>query len=230
MSEQQTTGSLLLIDWQGKLTVGLINLAVWLVGYFSLNKFIEFEVYHTVPALRIDELLLLPLGGWTIFIYNTCYINSSLGIFLLPSKEAAWRFLGAILAAYIINFTLFALWPTTIEAIRETVDPGTMTPVVAWQYQLMHSVDNPYTCFPSLHITNCMLVTLAHWRSPRRYWLLPWAVLIAISTITTGQHVFIDILGGILVACVGTLAAAWLWGPPLDSIDEDRSNQEPRVG
>ncbi|MCH2580613.1 MAG: phosphatase PAP2 family protein, partial [Planctomycetes bacterium] len=78
--------------------------------------------------------------------------------------------------------------------------------------------------------TNCMLVTLAHWRSPRRYWLLPWAVLIAISTITTGQHVFIDILGGILLACVGTLAGAWLWGPPLDSIDEDRSNQEPRVG
>jgi len=105
-----------------------------------------------------------------------------------------------------------------------------MSPAVAWQYQLMHSADNPYTCFPSLHITNCMLVTLAHWRSPRRRWLLPWAVLIAISTITTGQHVFIDILGGILVACAGTLAAAWIWGPPLDSIDEDRSNQEPRVG
>ena len=105
MSESQTEPPLLLKDWQGKLTVGLINLAVWMVGYFSLNKFIEFEVYHKVPALRIDELLLLPLGGWTIFIYNSCYINSSLGIFLLPSKEAAWRFLGAILIAYIINFT-----------------------------------------------------------------------------------------------------------------------------
>ncbi len=55
MPEQQTTGSLLLTDWQGKLTVGLINLAVWLVGYFSLNRFIEFEVYHKVPALRIED-------------------------------------------------------------------------------------------------------------------------------------------------------------------------------
>ena len=230
MPEQQAERSILLTDWQGKLTVGLLNLAVWMVGYFSLNKFIEFEVYHKVPTLRIDELLLLPLGGWTIFIYNTCYINSGLGIFLLPSKEAAWRFLGAILIAYIINFTAFALWPTTIEAIRETVDPGAMSPVVAWQYQLMHSADSPYTCFPSLHITNCMLVTLAHWKSPRRYWLLPWAVLIAISTITTGQHVFIDILGGILVACAGTLVATRIWGAPLDSIGEDRSNQGPRVG
>tara|TARA_B100000809_G_scaffold10134_1_gene9559 strand:- start:1129 stop:1821 length:693 start_codon:yes stop_codon:yes gene_type:complete len=230
MPDQHTERSILLIDWQGKLAVGLVNLAVYMIGYFSLNKFIEFEVYHEVFTLRIDELLLLPLGGWTIFIYNTCYINSSLGVFLLPSKEAAWRFLGAILIAYIINFALFALWPTTIEAIRETVDPGTMAPVVAWQYQLMHSADNPYTCFPSLHITNCMLVTLAHWQSPRRYWLLLWAVLIAISTITTGQHVFIDILGGILVACAGTLVAARIWGAPLDSIDEDRSNQEPRVG
>ena len=210
--------------------MGLINLAVWMVGYFSLNKFIEFEVYHKVPALRIDELLLLPLGGWTIFIYNSCYINSSLGIFLLPSKEAAWRFLGAILVAYIINCTLFALWPTTIEAIRETVDPGTMSPAVAWQYQLMHSADNPYTCFPSLHITNCMLVTLAHWRSPRRNCLLAWAVLIAISTITTGQHVFIDILGGVLVALAGTLVAARIWGHPLDSKPGQAEAQRPVVG
>ena len=217
MSESQTEPPLLLKDWQGKLTVGLVNLGVWLLGYFSLNKFIEFETYHEVYTMGIDELLLLPLGGWTIFIYNSCYINSGLGIFLLPSKEAAWRFLGAILIAYIINFGAFALWPTTIEAIRETVDPSTMNPVVAWQYQLMHSADSPYTCFPSLHITNCTLVTLAHWHSPKRYWLLAWAMLIAISTITTGQHVFIDILGGAVVALIGTLVATRIWGAPLEA-------------
>ena len=63
MPEQQAERSILLTDWQGKLTVGLLNLAVWMVGYFSLNKFIEFEAYHKVPTLRIDELLLLPLGS-----------------------------------------------------------------------------------------------------------------------------------------------------------------------
>ena len=126
MSESQTEPPLLLKDWQGKLTVGLVNLGVWLLGYFSLNKFIEFETYHEVYTMGIDELLLLPLGGWTIFIYNSCYINSGLGIFLLPSKEAAWRFLGAILIAYSKNYAAIAMCQATLEAILEAVDAGTI--------------------------------------------------------------------------------------------------------
>ena len=46
MSEQQTTGSLLLIDWRDKLTVGLINLVVWLAGYFPLNALQSLSLIH----------------------------------------------------------------------------------------------------------------------------------------------------------------------------------------
>ena len=228
MPDQLAKKNILLVDWRGKLNAGLINLAIWLIGYFSLNRLIHFEHYYAIPLTPLDALPLLP---WTIYIYSTCWYNSALGIFLLPSKRAAWRFLGAILCAYAINFAFFALIPTQIEALRESVVAVTpeMSPLWRWQFELTHKIDGPYTCFPSLHITNCVLVTLAHWRSRWRYWLLGWAILIAFSTLTTKQHVSLDILGGIFVGVAGTLIAGWLWGAPLKE-EEPGGDQMPVVG
>ena len=220
MSERQAARSILLIDWRGKLTVGLIMLGLWLVGYFSLNRFqSNANHYYEIPLTPLDALPLIP---WTIYIYSTSIFNSALGIFLLPSKQAAWRYLGAILYAYAINFAFFALMPTEIIDLRQGVAAAMpeMSSLWRWQFEMTHSADGPHNCFPSLHITNCVLVTLVHWRSPRRYWLLGWAVLIAFSTLTTKQHFSLDILGGIFVGFAGTLIAGRIWGVPLGPATE----------
>ena len=233
MSEQQTTGALLLIDWRDKLTIGLINLAVWLAGYFPLNALqSRAEHYYDIPLTPLDALPLLP---WTILIYGTSVYNNALGLFLLPSKRAAWRYLGALLCAYTINFAFFFLLPTTIISLREEVAAVVpeMSSMWRWQFELTHNADGPYNCFPSLHITNCVVVALAHWRGRWRYWMLGWAVLIAFSTLTTKQHFFYDIPGGILVGVIGTLIAGRIWGAPLGpaaEADESSDDQRPVVG
>ena len=233
MPDLPTKRNVLLVDWRHKLAAGLVNLVVWMVCYFPLNAWQSLaDDYFDILLTPLDALPLVP---WTIFIYSTSVYNNALGLFLLPSKRAAWRYLGALLCAYMINFVCFFLLPTTIISLRgEVADalPG-MSEMWRWQFELTHNADGPYNCFPSLHITNCVVVALAHWRGRWRYWMLGWAALIAVSTLTTKQHFFYDIPGGILVGVIGTLIARRLWGAPLEptaEAGESSDDQRPVVG
>lgn len=230
MPDPLTKKNVLLVDWRDKLAVGLINFAAWLAGYFPLNAFqSRADHYYHIPLTPLDAL---PLVSWTIFIYGTSVYNNVLGLFLLPSKRAAWRYLGALLCAYVINFTCFFLLPTTIIGPREEVAAALpeMSSMWRWQFELTHNADGPYNCFPSLHITNCVVVALVHWRGPWRYWMLGWAALIAVSTLTTKQHFFYDIPGGIVVGICGVLIARRLWGAPLAPRPQPGDDQRPVVG
>mgnify|MGYP002039558670 FL=1 len=230
MTDARPKRAVLLVDWRDKLAAGLVNLLAWLAGYFPLNAWqARAEHYYDIPLTPLDALPLLP---WTLLIYSTSIFNNALGLFLLPSKRAAWRYIGALLCAYLVNFICFFLLPTTIGALRaEVLDTmPQMGGLWAWGFELTHKADGPYNCFPSLHITNCAVVALAHWRGPWRYWMLGWAVLIAISTLTTKQHFFFDIPAGLLVALTGTLIARRVWGAPLGGKAEEGADQSPAVG
>ena len=73
------------IDWRAKLLVGLVNLVIWFVGYFWLNRR-AFDSYFVVPSTALDVLPLLP---WTITLYLSSWVYSAAGIFLLPSGHDA---------------------------------------------------------------------------------------------------------------------------------------------
>ena len=68
--------------------------------------------------------------------------------------------------------------------------------------------DAKIVCFPSFHVIWAVL-------SARSLWGFRWlripvsilAILISISTMTTGWHYFVDVLGGLVVAVVSILAA-----------------------
>ena len=230
MTDSTHKRNVLLVAWRDKTAAGLVNLLVWLAGYFPLNAWqSRVEHYFHIPLTPLDSLPLVP---WTIFIYSTSIFNNGLGLFLMPSRRACWRYLGALLCAYMINFLCFFLLPTTIISLRGEVIDELPKMGGMWRsvFEMTHNADGPYTCLPSLHITNCVVVALAHWRSPWRYWMLGWAVLIAISTLTTKQHFFYDIPTGIAVAVCGTLIARWIWGAPLDPEPGKGADQSPAVG
>lgn len=230
MPDEPSKRNILLVAWRDKLAAGLVNLLVWMAGYFPLNAWqSRAEHYYDIPLTPLDALPLVP---WTIFIYSTSVYNNALGLFLLPSSRAAWRYLGALLCAYMLNFLCFFLLPTTIIGLRAEVAASLpeMSEMWRWLFEMTHNADGPYNCFPSLHITNCAVIALVHWRSRWRYWMLGWAGIIAISTLTTKQHFFYDIPAGIAVALCGVLIARWLWGSPLDPEPGKDIDQSPAVG
>ena len=72
--------------------------------------------------------------------------------------------------------------------------------------------DNHYCGFPSIHVIQCTLTIIFIWMSedaPKWLKILVtfYFALIAVTTVTTKQHVVLDIPGGILYALVAFLLA-----------------------
>jgi membrane-associated phospholipid phosphatase len=100
--------------------------------------------------------------------------------------------LNSILAAVV-----FFVWPTTGVA-QDPMSGGT----VGLLWSVLQAVDRPANLFPSLHVANTCTCALALWRE-RGGWRLVapvWAVAIALSTLTTKQHLLIDLFGGLALA------------------------------
>ncbi len=63
--------------------------------------------------------------------------------------------------------------------------------------------------FPSFHVVLTVLAAAALWPFRHLRWpVMCWATLIVASTVTTGIHYFIDVLGGLAVAAVAYAAAS----------------------
>ena len=195
-SNGESSAPLIRRAWKVKAAVTACILAYYIAGYFSLNR-IPFKEYHDVPRVPVlDDLSLIP---WTIAVYNSVFVLGALGIWLLPDARSAWRYLSAVILSYTLNYIFFALYPTRIGRLPIPEDGS----LWAWGLKTTRLVDAPHTCFPSLHITNCALATLALWGTRLRWLFLGWTLAISLGTLTTSQHVFLDLPAGAVVAFLG---------------------------
>jgi membrane-associated phospholipid phosphatase len=171
-----------------------------------LLNHLSLEHRHELPRTPIlDELPILP---WTVLPYVSAYGLVGAAILLLPDRASLRRYFRASLAVMTITFLIFLALPTRMG--RPPLPPGDS--LWLWGLELTRSLDAPHTCFPSLHIANCVLPVLAVWGTRAASVLLPWALAIAASTLTTGQHVFVDLPAGALVGYAG-----WWWASARDS-------------
>lgn len=153
----------------------------------------------------IDQLI--PFLSWTVSIYLGCYLFWGINYFLCATqnKSERQRFFCADALAKGICFLLFLLIPTTNirpEITGETFWDNLMI--------LVYQLDAADNLFPSIHC----LVSWLSWIGVRkrkdisiyyRYFSLVMAIAVCISTLTTKQHVIIDVIGGILLAEVSYL-------------------------
>jgi membrane-associated phospholipid phosphatase len=119
------------------------------------------------------------------------------------------RFVMAVFAAAILTAALFSFLPAAGPWVSGAYAPSHMqASVESYLGQLKTGGElaiNPdaagVVSFPSFHLVLAILPVFALWRIPIvRWFALALACAIAVSTITTGWHYGIDVLGGVAVA------------------------------
>ncbi|MNI74541.1 PAP2 superfamily protein [compost metagenome] len=94
--------------------------------------------------------------------------------------------------------SIYLMWPTTMQYPPLTGD-GLSSQVLGW----LIGIDSPQNCFPSLHAGLTLLTVWAI--AVRRQTVittvsLVWALAIAIAILQLRRHLFIDLVGGVLLA------------------------------
>jgi membrane-associated phospholipid phosphatase len=152
-------------------------------------------------------------GAWPVLdevmqgVYLSYYllVLGPLAVFLgRDDRRAAASYTLAAMAAYLVCFAVYlfhpVLGPRAAAAVAAAPAEGAMA---GWAEELRRLGDSPGTAFPSSHCAGSLAAALAagrHVARPWRWVLVLWALLIAASTVVTGNHYAIDAICGLAVA------------------------------
>ncbi len=182
------------LDTKKKWMWAAIGYAVFCVLYLLTGN-LHLRSPRTLTPLRLDELI--PFTDWTIWIYHSQFFFLIFNIHAIKRAENLNRTFYAMALASLLSFMIFILYPTTLPRSLSTQD-GLSTKA----FEFLYSIDSPANCFPSLHVSlACLAATgVLSERKKISALVIIWALLITLSTMTTKQHYFVDIIGGLAVA------------------------------
>lgn len=175
----------------------------WWVASISYASFVLLYTLtgnlHLQPPAMLSPSLIdraIPFLDWTVWIYHSQFLLLALNIALLKNRENLSRVFYALNFASLLSFLIFFIYPTTIP--RMPLDDAGLTRTAL---ATLYAIDAPTNCFPSLHISLAWLSAAGVWREygKRGAAIIMWTLLISVSTMTTKQHFFIDVAGGLAV-------------------------------
>ena len=219
----------------------ILGLLLVAVPYFSVNHLVA-AVGHTLwdPELPIDRLI--PVIPWMVIPYASLYILNPLPIISHPRNDRGRMelllTLQGISTLTIMSCFFFIFFPAEID-MRDQIPSDIMesSGFIASTFKSLHLADKPWNAWPSLHITQSLVLVMALTRWLKRDWSELWwskpalAVLwinwtlLAISILTTKQHYLWDLGTGLLMGLF------WWWMleagfKRLDSMTEDEISAE----
>ena len=207
-----------IVDQHNKYRWGLAVFLFCVALYAVTNAMHWRPLYELFPGAVDERMPLIPATVWVyssyIFISFTAYVVES-------NNDLLSRFLCAQLTANVVSAAIFVAWPTTF--LRP--DLPSSASISNAMLNFVWLVDDPVNCFPSLHVSSSMLAALMMWRcgGATRVLFAVWALAIALSTMTTKQHHFFDVVGGALLAAI----LHWLFFVP--TLEPQRRSRAERV-
>lgn len=174
---------------------------------YSGAKLIAGRWYHYNLETGLDRAI--PFVPWTVLIYFGCYLFwiANYIISVRQGRKEAYRFLSADFLAKCICFVFFLGLPTT-NIRPEITGNGIWDAAMRFLYW----VDSPDNLFPSIHCLTswmCYIGIRGRKNVPALYrgFSCFMAVAVFVSTLTTKQHVAVDVAGGVLLAEICYLIA-----------------------
>jgi membrane-associated phospholipid phosphatase len=186
------------------------------VGTFAMTTYKiagEVSLRNNPRLLSFSNLdLAIPFVPWTVWIYMSVYLIYLASVLLQRDLAVLGRFLGSYIIAYGIAMFFFVLYPTTFPRELFPIPEGSGASGKVLEY--FRLTDRPTNCLPSLHVSSCVMVTLPFWsRRPKLFFIFSlWTLAISVTTLTTKQHYFIDVVTGGLFGAICYHATPWVQG------------------
>jgi protein-tyrosine phosphatase len=179
---------------------------------FALCAFVFMTVYNfaawyiskleKVPSFVFGFERYIPFLLWSIIPYMTSGLFFCAVFFLCRDKEQLKILTKRMLFVTIVAGLFFILFPLQFS-LQKPITEGS---VLDYSFQFLKIFDSPFNQSPSLHIAYAFIFWTV-FRNLKKYrtFLMLWLLLLGVSTLTTYQHHFIDILSGIVLAHVSFL-------------------------
>ncbi len=169
-------------------------------GFFELS----------LQGLLSSSELLIRLTAWTYWLSQFVVLGLALLWVYLRRTNSFLRFRNTVLVANLIGLAGYVALPTAPP--RMFPDFG-FVDTLAHFSSLNHGsaaielASNPYAAMPSLHAADALIVGIAMALVVRRWpfkvvWLL-WPAWVWFTVVATGNHFWLDIAAGIVVAALG---------------------------
>ncbi len=185
-------------SWRYKLTLLFVYLAAYALFYI-LPNFHPLSAPTYLPLLNIDRAV--PFLPWTFVIYLSDYLIFTASVLIINEMDRWNAYVRMAFGTLLTCGLFFLFFPTTYP---RPAYPVLESGLVSFCMNLIGAADTPNNCFPSMHVALTSVVTwnLRHKSRPVFLCFVVWTVAIILSTLTTKQHYFMDIVGGLAVVAV----------------------------
>lgn len=176
----------------------------WLIVYEALRGL---GVPPDARAAFLPFEARLPVLEWTELFYASTYLLVCAAPLIAGTRRDLRLFAVRGLLAMALVFPLYLAVPL-VAPPRAFVPQALPGRLLAWE----RALDTPAEAFPSFHVIWALLAAeVFAGRMPRLKWIWRiWAVLVAASCVTTGNHAIVDVLGGFAVVAL-VARAGHLW-------------------
>jgi membrane-associated phospholipid phosphatase len=169
----------------------------------------------SLQGALLSSDFLMTLTSWTYWLSQFAVLGLALLFVYLRRNDAFLRFRNTILAANVIGLAGYIAFPTAPP--RMFGEYG-FVDVLAQFSSLNHGsaivelASNPYAAMPSLHAADALIVgvtmALLVRRLPFKILWLAWPAWVAFCVMATGNHFWLDIAAGAVVAVLAAGAVS----------------------
>jgi membrane-associated phospholipid phosphatase len=163
------------------------------------------------PKLPID---IFPIWPVWVLPYISCYILwfASFAWIIFKAEDQQFRsFITACMLTFGLGGLTFIFFPTYVKPF-----PLPEGDIFTFLLRFFHEQTGRYAALPSGHvyITTLFALFLGRWYPRVKLLWILILIIVSLSTLFTGQHYILDVLGGYLVALAGYYFGLWWTGLP----------------
>lgn len=179
---------------------------------FAVAAFMYYVTNHhpifpprELPMFAVDRAI--PFVPWTVLIYVSEYFFFTVVYLVVRDMENLNKYLYSFFFTQGLSCLIFFLWPTIFPRDLFPL-PADTGPIVNFVFRTLRAGDAATNCFPSLHVSTVYLSAYIFRDEQREKFpfFFAWATLIALSTLPTKQHYFVDIVAGFALSVFAYMA------------------------